>query len=53
MNILKLTQNALQYLSEGAARLFSPGDDQYPDIGVQPFEGEPLSEWVDLSNIKS
>ncbi|MBF2088643.1 MAG: isochorismate synthase [Synechococcales cyanobacterium K44_A2020_017] len=53
MNILKLTQNALQYISEGAARLFSPRDDQYPDIGVQPFEGEPLSEWVDLSNTKS
>jgi hypothetical protein len=49
MNIFKMTADAVQYLSEGVARLFSPQDDQYPNIGVQPFEGEPLSEWIDLS----
>jgi hypothetical protein len=52
MNIVKMTTDALQYLSEGVARLFSPRDDQYPAIGVQPFDGEPFSEWVDLSRTK-
>jgi hypothetical protein len=48
MKIFKITVDAVQYLSEGVARLFSLGDDQYPSIGIQPFEGEPLSEWVDV-----
>lgn len=53
MNFVKMTTDALQYLSEGVARLFSPRDDQYPNIGVQPFEGDPFSEWVDSSDMKS
>jgi len=52
MNIFKMTADVLQYLSEGVARLFSPLNDQYPNIGVQPFEGEPLSEWVEVSQTR-
>lgn len=49
MNIFSFFSNTLKYLSEGVSRLFSPSDDQYPKTGVQPFDGEPYSEWVDLS----
>ena len=44
-----MIRNAMQSLFEAAGRIFSPTDDQYPEIGVQPFEGEPYhgSAWVD------
>lgn len=28
------------YLGEAAARIFSPSDDDYPAVGLQPFEGD-------------
>jgi hypothetical protein len=40
MNFVQAIKNIIQYLTEGFARIFSPTDDQYPEIGVQPFEGE-------------
>jgi hypothetical protein len=49
MNVIKSLRDMLQYLSEGVSRIFSPSKDEYPEIGVQPFDGEPYSEWVDLS----
>jgi hypothetical protein len=48
MKIFDLMVDAIQYVSEGVSRIFSPGDDHYPETGVQPFEGDPFSEWVDL-----
>jgi hypothetical protein len=33
-------KNIMQYLTEAFARIFGPNDDEYPAIGVQPFEGE-------------
>ena len=30
-----------QFISEAVARIFGPNDDQYPLVGVQPFEGNP------------
>jgi len=44
MSISKTLGNILQYLSEGVARIFSPTDDEYPFIGVQPFAGEPYKQ---------
>jgi hypothetical protein len=41
--------NAMLYMSEGVWRLFSPSEDEYPATGVQPFDGEPYSEWVEFS----
>ncbi|WP_413166536.1 isochorismate synthase [Capilliphycus salinus ALCB114379] len=37
------------YVSEAAGRIFSPSDNTYPVIGVQPFDGIPYhgSEWED------
>jgi hypothetical protein len=40
MIISQALKNIIQYLTEGFARIFSPTDDEYPVIGVQPFEGE-------------
>jgi len=48
MKVFDLVVNAIQYVSEGVSRIFSPRDDHYPETGVQPFDGDPFSEWVDL-----
>lgn len=40
MKAMKSLNRAIQYLWEGAARIFSPNQDQYPSVGVQPYEGE-------------
>jgi hypothetical protein len=42
MGIYKLFNSITQYISEAVVRIFSPSDDAYPLIGVQPFSGEPL-----------
>jgi hypothetical protein len=39
--------DAVQYLSEGVIRLFSPRTDKYPEVGVQPFEGDVYSKTVE------
>jgi hypothetical protein len=48
MNILHAIGAALQFLSEGAVHIFSRSKDEYPAIGIQPFDGEPFSEWVEV-----
>lgn len=50
MNLFKMIGQAIRFLSEGAAEIFSPNHDQYPNIGVQPFDGDPYSEWIELHN---
>mgnify|MGYP005846158169 CR=1 FL=1 len=45
MNISLAIQNTVQYIVEAATRLFSPSDDQYPDIGIQPYDGDVYSQW--------
>ena len=49
MNIFKSMEEAVIYISEAIGRIFSPSDDMYPMIGVNPFEGDPYqgSTWVD------
>ncbi len=37
----KLT-GTLQYLWDGVKRIFTARDDDYPETGVQPFEGKPV-----------
>ncbi|MDY6939224.1 MAG: isochorismate synthase [Cyanobacteriota bacterium] len=44
MKLELMLRNALQSLFESVGRIFSPTDDAYPEIGVQPFEGEPYGE---------
>ena len=40
MAIFKILDHIAQYISEAVMRIFSPTDDAYPRIGVQPFTGE-------------
>jgi hypothetical protein len=44
MTITNFLQNFVQYLTEAFARIFGPNDDEYPNIGIQPFEGEPYEQ---------
>lgn len=34
-----------QYFFEPIRRIFSPDDDAYPDIGIQPYNGDYYSKW--------
>ncbi|NJK68666.1 MAG: isochorismate synthase [Microcoleus sp. CSU_2_2] len=47
MNLSKSVANAMRYVSEAAMRIFKRSDDDYPNTGVQPFEGKPSkgSKW--------
>lgn len=48
MKLAYLFNSALTYLMEAAGRIFSPTDDSYPNTGVQPYSGDPWSDWFDL-----
>ncbi|WP_026732636.1 hypothetical protein [Fischerella sp. PCC 9605] len=39
--IVEIPQNVVRYIYAGFARIFGPRDDNYPETGVQPFEGDP------------
>ncbi|MDA0268683.1 MAG: hypothetical protein O3A14_17410 [Cyanobacteria bacterium] len=47
MTALKRLEAAVRYFSEAVMRIFSPNEKEIPQVGVQPFGGEPPSEWVD------
>ena len=40
MVVIKTLKDVVQYLTEGFLRIFSPIDDEYPAIGIQPFYGD-------------
>ncbi|ACK72866.1 conserved hypothetical protein [Gloeothece citriformis PCC 7424] len=44
MNIFEKLQHFFQKFSNGVARVFSPNDDDYPEIGVEPFEEDPNAD---------
>ncbi|HIK45472.1 MAG TPA: hypothetical protein IGR64_11405 [Leptolyngbyaceae cyanobacterium M65_K2018_010] len=37
-----------QYFVDPIARIFGPSDDNYPATGMQPFEGEPFAQSVEV-----
>ncbi|HCQ21919.1 nicotinate phosphoribosyltransferase [Aphanizomenon flos-aquae NRERC-008] len=39
MTISRMFANMVQFLSEAFMRIFTPANDAYPVIGVQPFTG--------------
>ena len=41
MNIHKSVQDLMEYFTEAFARIFGPSTDEYPEVGVQPFDGDP------------
>ncbi|MEB3164968.1 MAG: hypothetical protein VKK80_17180 [Prochlorothrix sp.] len=47
MKLFQRMKDMLQYVSEGFIEIFNKTKDEYPKTGVQPFEGEPYSKWVD------
>lgn len=42
-SLMKLVKNITEYITSAATRIFSPSDDEYPEIGMQSFEGEPYA----------
>lgn len=44
MNLTQFIEDAIQYISEAVTRIFAPSDDEYPVIGIQPFDGEIVSK---------
>jgi hypothetical protein len=38
------TQQVVRYILSGFTRIFSPTKDDYPNVGIQPFEGEPADD---------
>lgn len=47
MNIHEALQSLVQYFTEAFARIFGPSADEYPEVGVQPFEGDPYAGSTD------
>jgi len=41
---IKFIGETFEYLAEAVAEVFSPDHDNYPSIGIQPFEDEPYRE---------
>ncbi len=39
--VKQVPQKIITYLSGAVSRIFAPRDDDFPETGVQPFEGEP------------
>lgn len=44
MAISRMIDSISQYISEAVVRIFSPSDDAYPIIGVQPFAGDTFKQ---------
>lgn len=40
MSVPKIFDDVIQFVSGAVSRIFSLSDDQYPNTGVQPFNGE-------------
>jgi hypothetical protein len=53
MKIMQSFGAALSYLFDGFVELFSPDHDNYPSVGVQPFEGEVYAKWTSSLGYKS
>ena len=39
-SIVEIPQKLVNFATNGATRIFSPSDDDYPKSGVQPYEGD-------------
>ncbi|MBE7385701.1 MAG: hypothetical protein F6J95_030455 [Leptolyngbya sp. SIO1E4] len=38
--MVRVFQGMFEDVSKAAGRIFSPNDDNYPETGVQPFDGD-------------
>jgi len=48
MNMFSAINDMVMYMFDAIGEIFSPNRDQYPSVGVQPFNGESLSEWIEF-----
>lgn len=48
MGMMKFMDDLNSFFAEAIARIFSPSDDAYPSVGVQPYSGEPFHGEVEL-----
>ncbi|MEE3717579.1 hypothetical protein V2H45_12515 [Tumidithrix elongata RA019] len=46
MKLMEMLKRMMQYLSDGAANIFSPNRDNYPATGAQPFSDDPPSDTI-------
>lgn len=44
MGILQKFEQMIDYVLQAVRRIFGPSDDDYPNSGVQPYEGEEPEE---------
>lgn len=47
MNFSDRLNQLMKFLLEAAGQIFRPNEEEVPEIGVQPFEGEPASKGMD------
>ncbi len=40
MSIPKVIDDVIQFFSGAISRIFAPSDNEYPNTGVQPYDGE-------------
>lgn len=43
-SILEIPQQVINFVLGGVKKIFSPSEDKYPAVGVQPFEGDTAKE---------
>lgn len=43
-SITTVSEQVINYILGAVRRIFSPSDDNYPTIGVQPFTGDPAEK---------
>lgn len=50
---MKALEQLFRYLSQAVQRIFSPNEKPIPEVGVQPFTGDPYDGKSDLEQIFS
>lgn len=48
MKLMKMMNELNSFFAEAIARIFSPNQDAYPNVGVQPYYGDPIEAQVEL-----
>ncbi len=43
-NMINSLQQALRFLGQGTAGAFKPAEEELPEVGVQPYEGDPADK---------
>jgi len=48
MKLMKMMNELNSFFAEAIARIFSPNQDAYPNVGIQPYSGDPIEAQVEL-----